>query len=249
MNDVSGCQHIRQLLGVYVLGAIDPAERAQVDAHLAGCAECREELAALAGLPALLGRVPFGEAARIAGVDSAGLPGGEPGAGPLAAGGEPDGVVVLDSLMDRMAQDRLAERRRMNRWRGVLAAAAVALIAAGAALGIAHTNGGGRPAVAGPHWQTVQVTDAGTHARVVVKYAAMPWGTSLDTEVYGIPAGTNCEFWVIGSDGQKWQAGSWRVASTWQGTWYRGSSWVPVGAVHGFEITSGQKVLVHLSAT
>jgi hypothetical protein len=99
------------------------------------------------------------------------------------------------------------------------------------------------------HWQTVQGTDPATHAKVVVKYAGMPWGTSLDTEVYGIPAGTSCEFWVMGSDGRMWLAGSWRVASTWQDTWYQGSSSVPSGAVRGFEITSGHQVLVHLSAT
>ena len=45
-------------LGVYVLGAIDPADRALVEAHLTTCRDCRDELAGLAGLPALLSRVP-----------------------------------------------------------------------------------------------------------------------------------------------------------------------------------------------
>ena len=44
MNGMAGCREIKQALGVYVLGAIDPAERAQVDEHLATCLECREEL-------------------------------------------------------------------------------------------------------------------------------------------------------------------------------------------------------------
>jgi len=48
------CQEARVSLGVYVLGAIDPAERALVDSHLATCRDCRDELAGLAGLPALL---------------------------------------------------------------------------------------------------------------------------------------------------------------------------------------------------
>ena len=69
MTVMTGCQHVRQSLGVYVLGAIDPVERARVDTHLVGCLDCREELAGLAGLPALLGRVPAGEAARIAAFD------------------------------------------------------------------------------------------------------------------------------------------------------------------------------------
>ncbi len=32
------CREMRQLLGVYVVGAIDPAERALVDDHLGECA-------------------------------------------------------------------------------------------------------------------------------------------------------------------------------------------------------------------
>jgi len=52
------CRDIRLLLGVYVLGSIEPAERAVVDEHLAYCQSCRDELAGMAGLPAMLGRVP-----------------------------------------------------------------------------------------------------------------------------------------------------------------------------------------------
>ena len=60
MSGFSGpaCREIRQLLGVYVVGAIDPAERAIVDEHLGECQLCRDELAGLAGLPAMLSRVP-----------------------------------------------------------------------------------------------------------------------------------------------------------------------------------------------
>src|SRR6266566_313369 len=66
MTGMAGCREIKQALGVYVLGAIDPAERAQVEEHLATCADCREELASLAGLPALLRKVPVVEAERLA---------------------------------------------------------------------------------------------------------------------------------------------------------------------------------------
>ena len=66
MTEMADCGDIRQALGVYVVGAIDPAERAIVDAHLSHCQDCREELAGLAGLPALLGRVPLADAERLA---------------------------------------------------------------------------------------------------------------------------------------------------------------------------------------
>ena len=66
MTGLTDCGDIRHALGVYVVGAIDPAERSVVDAHLSRCLECREELAGLAGLPALLGRVPLADAERMA---------------------------------------------------------------------------------------------------------------------------------------------------------------------------------------
>ena len=63
MSGFSGpeCREIRQLLGVYVVGAIDPAERALVDEHLGQCQLCRDELAGLAGLPAMMSRVPVAD--------------------------------------------------------------------------------------------------------------------------------------------------------------------------------------------
>ena len=60
------CAEARISLGVYVLGAIEPSERALVDAHVATCRDCRDELAGLAGLPALLARVSVEEAAALA---------------------------------------------------------------------------------------------------------------------------------------------------------------------------------------
>jgi hypothetical protein len=45
-------------LGVYVLGAADPAERRRLEAHLPGCQECLAELRRLAPLPGLLAGIP-----------------------------------------------------------------------------------------------------------------------------------------------------------------------------------------------
>jgi predicted lipoprotein with Yx(FWY)xxD motif len=58
MDDAGTCAGIRPQLGVYLTGAIAPADRAVVVRHLTACACCRSELAGLAGLPALLRRPP-----------------------------------------------------------------------------------------------------------------------------------------------------------------------------------------------
>jgi len=100
------CSPVRMDLGAYLLGAIDPADRAAVDLHLAGCARCRAELAGLAGLPALLQRVPVAEAALL---DEAAVPAAAP-------------ADDLTALLGRAAR-----LRRRRRWQ--LAAAAAALLA------------------------------------------------------------------------------------------------------------------------
>ena len=62
--DSSGdCTDIRAQLGVYVFGAITPADRVIVVRHLATCPQCRDELVGLAGLPGLLLRPPVVAAA------------------------------------------------------------------------------------------------------------------------------------------------------------------------------------------
>jgi anti-sigma factor RsiW len=65
MSDTTGCTRIRPELGVYVLGAISPADRAMVERHLATCPRCRDEVAELAGIPALLRRVPAAAAMQL----------------------------------------------------------------------------------------------------------------------------------------------------------------------------------------
>ena len=65
MSGPSQCAQIRPELGVYVLGAIAPADRAAVSRHLASCPRCREEVAGLAELPALLRKVPVADAMQL----------------------------------------------------------------------------------------------------------------------------------------------------------------------------------------
>jgi anti-sigma factor RsiW len=56
----------RRSLGVFVLGALDPGERAALARHLDGCDECRRELAEMVPLPALLARIPTGDVEQLA---------------------------------------------------------------------------------------------------------------------------------------------------------------------------------------
>ena len=107
--------HVREELGGYVLSALEPAEREAVAAHLAACPDCAAEHARLAGLPAL-----------VAHADGLEIP-----AAP---------AVVEERLLDRVASEHGAARRRRGRRRRFPAWWRVAAGAlAGAALGAAVT--------------------------------------------------------------------------------------------------------------
>lgn len=61
--------------GAYVLGALGAAERQEFESHLADCAECRDRVTELAGLPGLLARVTPADLADPPAVPETLLPG------------------------------------------------------------------------------------------------------------------------------------------------------------------------------
>jgi anti-sigma factor RsiW len=241
MNGSADCRDIRHALGVYVLGAIDPAERSVVDAHLSTCPECREELAGLAGLPALLRRIPVGEAQQLADDDVDELP----GAG--LAGAEVPSEEMLRSLLARTTRARQARR-----WRGLAAAAAVVLVAgvAGAAGWSAthDSEGDADSSAVAAHFTSATATNPATHVAATVRYAAKDWGTVLDTQVKNVPTGARCQLVVTDSSGHSTVVGGWTTSYDEAGVWYPGSAPIALDSVRSFEITSQGKVLVTVRA-
>jgi anti-sigma factor RsiW len=235
MTGSADCRDIRHALGVYVLGAIDPAERAMVDTHLSTCPECREELAGLAGLPALLRRIPVGEAQQLAGDDLDELPGAE---------------VPSDEMLHSLLA-RTTQARQTRRWRGLAAAAAVVVVAGAAgAAGVSalhHAGGPGSSPVAA-HFTSVSATNHVTRVAATVRYAPRTWGTALDTRVENVPAGARCQLVVTDSSGHSTVVGGWITSYGESSVWYPGSSPVAQNSVRSFEITSQGKVLVKVLA-
>jgi len=237
MTGSADCRDFRQALGVYVLGAIDPAERALVDSHLSTCPDCREELAGLAGLPALLRRVPVAEAERLAHAEF-----------DESAVGEPAGDEMLRSLVRRTAR-----HRRERTWRGLAAAAAIVLLAgSGGAVGwnVLHpAASGGGAHVAAAHWEeTVSGTDRATLTSMRVKYGPRSYGTAMDVQVRGVPVGTDCQFQVTDSSGHHAIVGGWTATYHDGSFWYPGETSILAANVRSFQITSGGKVLISVPA-
>ena len=226
MTGMSSCREIRQALGVYVLGAIDPAERAQVDEHLAHCPDCREELASLAGLPAMLRKVPMVEAERLAAPDA-----------------EPDVPEMPSEEMLPSLVARTTNVRRMHRWRGVAAAAAVVILALGGGAVVGNALQSSPPSVTF-HWREARSVAGSVH--LTVMYRALTSGTRVQANVTGIAPGTVCELQAIDSHGQAWALGSWQDWS--ESAWYPGQVGVTDANIRTFELTVQGKVVASARA-
>ena len=235
MTQIWECTDARLSLGVYVLGAIDPAERALVDTHLVTCRDCRDELAGLAGLPALLARVNPDEISRICADDTV-------RAGTYAGADDRPPEELIGTVLD------LAEaRRRRTRWRFLATAAAVVAIAGGLFGGLSSiTTTRTVPvpvALPGTHWETVEATGSGG-VSASVAYSHELWGDAFEVLVDKIPVGTTCQLWVVHPNGARTQVAAWTTASDEGTVWYAGSMAATAAPISSFQITADKKVLL-----
>ncbi len=153
----AACPQWAPEVAAYVLGALEPADRRRVEAHLARCESCREALATLASLPGLMSRLSLPEAA----------------GGPPAANEE-----MLTRLMRAAATERRTARTRW--W---VAAAAVLLVLGGAVGGVAGYRAATAPrwdTVAATHGQvqmTVHLHPTSTGTDLRLQLSGVPAGT------------------------------------------------------------------------
>jgi hypothetical protein len=209
-------EHDRTQLGAYALGALEPAEVAEVDAHLAICAECRAELAELTELKELLGEVP-----------------------PEAfLDGPPEGG---DLLLRRTLREVRPPKRR-SRW---LLVAAVAVVVAGAlgggvVLGRATAPEETNQPVAGA--KQVTTSDAATGASMDATVEPRSGWTWVRVRVKGLKAGDQCEMVITDKSGATWVAGSWLVSekAAEDGSTFGGGVVIPPEQVRSVEIRTVQ---------
>ncbi|HEX4654496.1 MAG TPA: zf-HC2 domain-containing protein [Mycobacteriales bacterium] len=136
------CHDATLALGAYVVGALDPRERADVEAHLGHCPMCRDELALLAPLPGLLSRLTIEEAVT----------------------GPPP---VDDAMLERLLGSLAGERRVASHRRWLAAAAAVVVLAGGTTAGVAMFH-----SMNATHWQHVSASAGPIHMGVDIEPGA-----------------------------------------------------------------------------
>ena len=172
---------LRLSLGAYVLGALDPVERAEVDAHLSDCAACRDELAGLAAMPGLLARVRIEDVL-------------EPSPSPSPA--------MIARLLRRLRAARRARRRRF-----AVAGAAVTLAAAGMGAVVLSTGGSGPTG----ETASVAAVNARSGVSAKLGLRPESWGTAVHVRLRGVLAGTRCRLIAVSKSGAREVAGTWRA--------------------------------------
>ncbi len=185
MTGLHGDEHreLREMLGSYALGHLDPAERDRVRAHLDGCAACRAELAEIAPL-----------AARLAAVD------------PDALDATPTPPPDLGArVMARIAEEErtLVPLHRAVVRRRVLAAAAVAgVAAAGGAVGWLV-----RPVPDPVPLEPVAVQEVDPDVQATADLVPHTWGVEVKLTGTGFTAGEVFRVAVTDDDGREVPAG------------------------------------------
>jgi len=208
---------LREAVGAYLLGALEPTENDRVAAHLAGCASCRAEYGELAELLPLLASVTEAEA-----VNGPVMP--EPAvlgrvlastsqqAAPQGAGAEPNvltsGYAPQSPSQPHRRTSRWSPARISRRSQFALAAASAAVVAGGVAAGtLMSTAGGGLPA--GAWTASANTTGYSIHASVQVTPATH--GSKIQLKMDDVPAGYSCEMVIVGKNGKHETTGSWKA--------------------------------------
>ncbi|HEX6780811.1 MAG TPA: zf-HC2 domain-containing protein [Solirubrobacterales bacterium] len=182
MKTRNECREWRELLGAHALGHLEGDERAGLEAHLEGCAGCREELAALAPVARML---PHADPARFE----------------LAPEPPPE-------LGPRIAATIAGEKQQARRRRRTLGGFAFGGVtaAAVAAVLLLFVFGGSRQDASQP----VRFTDLPEGIAIDATLEPHAYGTEIHMYVHGVPSGTLCRVWLRGADGASYPAGTFR---------------------------------------
>lgn len=202
------CRDAELSLGALVLGALDPGERLQVEAHVAACDRCRDAVAELAPLPGLLNRLSVEQA-------EAGLP--------LAP------ARLLDAALEaaRERSEKVSPLRTgsgaagsaRRPWWAAAAVAAAAVVLATAGV-LATKAQDATPPVAGPSPTSTRgdaVLWDGTSSdgtiRASVVLLPQEAGSRLSMTLTGVQPGQRCDLVIESTAGRR------EVTASWQATY------------------------------
>lgn len=206
---------LREALGAYTVGALEPDEHAAVETHLQHCEACKEELASLAVLPGLLDRLTPTEAEALQ---------------------RPRPRAESAPAVAAIARERRRLRRSLWAWRVAAGVAAAALVVA-----TLVPMGGTGPATA---FEPRPAVAEASHTEGRLHVTAEPWGMRVTIDVRDLPPRRGYGLWAVRNDGHKALAASWSAPPD-DAVQLTGSCYVSVDDLAHFELsTPDEEVLV-----
>jgi anti-sigma factor RsiW len=180
----------------YVLGSLSSVDRREFEGHMAHCAACRDAVAELSGVPALLSQLDREEATAIA--QSGDVPPPTPEMSPE----------LLPSLLAKVAWRR--RRTRAITW--VASSAAAAVLAVGVFVGIqTHSPSATSPQ---PVAASSEMAQVGTNLLTsTVQISSQHWGTSINLKCVCLAPPyahhDTLAMVVVGRDGSQTRLATW----------------------------------------
>jgi anti-sigma factor RsiW len=223
----------------YVLGSLSAADRREFEAHLAGCPSCREAVAELGGVPALLSQLSLQDMAAIN--ESGTAVGARP----------PEPATAPDLLPSLLASVRFRRRRaRLTTW--------VASVAAAVVLGIGVVVGLNGSGMFGTHPQPA-ITSAQPMVQVgtqlltsTISITSQHWGTIINLQCFCLaPPDAHHDtlaMVVVGRDGSQTRLATW-VAVPGHSATPAGSTSTPIDQISSVQVVSADtgKILLERS--
>ncbi|HEU4362748.1 MAG TPA: zf-HC2 domain-containing protein [Mycobacterium sp.] len=226
----------------YVLGSLSPADRREFELHLADCARCRESIAELSGIPALLARLDHDV---LLSLDEVG------GTADTQPTQEPP-AELLPSLLAKVRW-----RRRRSRFAWVASAAAAAVLAIGVFVGVTGPGPLGAP----PQVSAPPQASAAALPMARVHTALLASTVSLSNESWGTLIALHCvclapsnaphdtlAMVVVGRDGSHSRLASW-VAHPGHTAMPTGSTSMPADQIASVQVVSADSGQVLLQRT
>jgi hypothetical protein len=180
------CREWRESLGAYALGQLTGDERAGLEAHLEGCAECRAELTSLEPVARML---PHADPARFVG------PAPQP---------PPEFGARIAATIEGERREATQQQRRRQLFGGFALGGAAAAVAAVLLLFVFAGGGEGTPE------QHVRFASLPRGVTIDATLEPHAYGTEIHMYVQGIPSGTLCRVSLRGPNGVSYPAGTFR---------------------------------------
>jgi len=210
----------------YVLGSLSASDRREFEAHMAGCPACREAVADLSGVPALLSQLDH---AQVAAMD-------EPG---RRAGSLPETPPMSPELLPSLLATVRWRRRRTRVVTWVASSAAAAVLGIGVLVGVQGYTSAPAQQVAASSQPMAQVGT--TLLASTVQLSSQHWGTSINLKCVCLaPLNAHHDtlaMVVVGRDGSQTRLATW-VAEPGHTATPAGSISTPVDQIAAVQVVS-----------